>query len=115
MYIMSEKRAIYGLRKKAELEEVIKKHSFIVVKIEASWCGPCQKMKPLFAENVNKLPINVAVVVVDLDQSPELKRYFRVQSVPILLNIIDNEVKDITNSGNFNDVNSFFKKTINRI
>lgn len=112
---MSQKRAIYGLRKKNELEEVMKKHSFIVVKIEASWCGPCQKMKPQFAENVKDLPIEVAVVIVDLDESPEIKRYFRVQAVPLLLNIINGEVKDVTNSGNFNDVNSFFKKTLNRI
>lgn len=112
---MSQKRAIYGLRKKTEIEEVMKKHRVIVVKVEAGWCGPCQRMKPLFAENVGKLPINVAVVIIDLDQSPELKRYFRVQAVPLLLNIIDSEVKDITNSGNFDDVNSFFKKTMNRI
>jgi len=112
---MSQKRAIYGLRKKCEIEEVIKKHKIIVVKIEATWCGPCQRMKPLFAENVNKLPNSVAVVIIDLDQSPELKRYFRVQAVPLLLNIVDGEVKDITNSGNFEDVNSFFKKTVNRI
>jgi thioredoxin 1 len=112
---MSQKRAIYGLRKKSEIEEVIKKHKIIVVKIEATWCGPCQRMKPLFAENVNKLPNSVAVVIIDLDQSPELKRYFRVQAVPLLLNIVDGEVKDITNSGNFEDVNSFFKKTVNRI
>lgn len=112
---MSEKRSIYGLRKKCELEAVMKKHRVIVVKVEADWCGPCQKMKPLFAENVNKLPANVAVIIIDLDQSPELKRYFRVQAVPLLLNIVDSEVKDITNSGNFEDVNSFFKKTINRI
>lgn len=112
---MSQKRPIYGLRKKAEIEEVIKKHKVIVVKVEASWCGPCQRMKPLFAENVSKLPLNVAIVIVDLDQSPELKRYFRVQSVPLLLNIIDCEVKDVTNSGRDEDVNSFFKKTMNRI
>lgn len=112
---MSEKRAIYGLRKKSELEEVMKKHRVIVVKVEASWCGPCQRMKPLFAENVNNLPIEVAVVIIDLDQSPELKRYFRIKAVPLLLNIVSGEVQDVTNSGNFQDVNSFFKKTLNRI
>jgi len=112
---MSQKRAIYGLRLKSELEEVMKKHHVIVVKVEAAWCGPCQHMKPLFAKNVNNLPIEVAVVIVDLDQSPELKRYFRVQAVPLLINIVDSEIKDVTNSGNFDDVNSFFKKTLNRI
>ena len=112
---MSVKRSIYGLRKKNELENVMKKHKTIIVKVEASWCGPCQRMKPHFAENVNKLPIDVAVVIVDIDQSPELKRYVRVKAVPLLLNIINGEVQDITNSGNNDDVDSFFKKTLNRI
>lgn len=112
---MSEKRKIYGLRKKAELEEVMKKHNILIVKVEASWCGPCQRMKPLFAEHVNMLPLDIAVVIVDLDQSPELKRYFRVQAVPLLLNIVNGDVKDITNSGRDEDVTSFFKKTMNRI
>jgi len=112
---MNQIRSVYGIKKKSELENLMKKHKVLVVKVEATWCGPCQRMKPLFVEHVNNLPISVCIVIIDLDQSPELKRYFRVQSVPLLLNIVDGEVMDVTNSGRFEDVDSFFKKTLNRI
>ena len=55
---MNKKRATYELRKESEFNEIVKKHKYVIVKVE---------------------------------------------------------VKDITNSGNFEDVNSFFKKTMNRI
>lgn len=112
---MSQKLSIYRIIKKSELEGIMKKHKVLVVKVEAEWCGPCQRMKPLFADSIYNLPTSVGIVIIDLDQSPELKRYFRVQSVPLLLNIVDGEVLDVTNSGRFEDVESFFKKTLNRI
>ena len=108
-------RPIYGLRKNVEFEEVCKKHQYIIVKAEADWCGPCQRMKPLFAELVSKMPLKVAIVIINIDQSPELKRKFRIKSVPLLFNVINKEVLDVVNSANSNEVESFFKKTMGRI
>jgi thioredoxin-like negative regulator of GroEL len=108
-------RSIYGLRKQYEFEEVVKKHNYVIVKAEADWCGPCQSMKPLFVKLVNELPTSVAIVIINIDQSPELKRKFRIQSVPLLFNVINTEVQDMVNSANPSDVESFFKKTANRI
>jgi thiol-disulfide isomerase/thioredoxin len=122
-------RSIYGIRKLAEYKELMKRHRYVVIKVEADWCGPCQSMKPQFAQEVAKLPEEVAqfaqevsnlpeevaIAIVDIDQSPELKRNFRITSVPLLFNVINGDVLDMLNSSNQNDVSNFFIKTINRI
>ncbi len=112
---MSKQRAIYGLRKESEFNEIVKKHTYVIVKAEADWCGPCQRMKPLFAKLVNELPTSVAIIIINIDQSPELKRKFRISSVPLLFNVINGEVQDMINSSNPKDVESLFLKTKNRI
>lgn len=108
-------RSIYGIRKLAEYKELVKRHRYVVIKVEADWCGPCQSMKPQFAQEVSNLPEEVAIAIVDIDQSPELKRNFRITSVPLLFNVINGDVLDMLNSSNQNDVSNFFVKTINRI
>ena len=39
---MSKQRAIYGLRKESEFNEIVKKHTYVIVKkwLQADWCGP---------------------------------------------------------------------------
>lgn len=112
---MNKQRAIYELRKESEFNEIVKKHKYVIVKVEADWCGPCQRIKPLFLKLVNELPTSVAIIIINMDHSPELKRKFRITSIPLLFNVINGVVQDILNSSNPKDIKSLFLKTINRI
>ncbi len=54
----------------------------VLLDFQASWCGPCQKMRPA----VEKLErAGYPIRSVDVDQSPDLKKRYNVESVPTFL------------------------------
>ncbi len=49
----------------------------VVVKFGAEWCGPCRSMDAAIKELRPKLRNRVEFFIVDIDQKPELFRYYR--------------------------------------
>ncbi len=52
----------------------------VLVDFYATWCGPCQILKPMLDKLAQEYDITVAKV--DIDQNPELAKAFRVEGVP---------------------------------
>lgn len=52
----------------------------VLVDFYATWCGPCQVLKPMLETLAQEYDITVAKV--DIDQNPDLARAFRVEGVP---------------------------------
>lgn len=52
----------------------------VLVDFYATWCGPCQILKPILERLAQEYDITVAKV--DIDQNPDLARTFRVEGVP---------------------------------
>lgn len=52
----------------------------ILLDFYATWCGPCQILKPMLEKLAQEYEITVAKV--DIDQNPDLARAFRVEGVP---------------------------------
>ncbi|MFH7242858.1 MAG: tetratricopeptide repeat protein [Spirulina sp.] len=52
----------------------------VLVDFYATWCGPCQILKPMLEKLAQEYDITVAKV--DIDQNPELAKAFRVEGVP---------------------------------
>lgn len=48
----------------------------------ASWCDPCQKMRPIVARLIDD---GQPVVIVDIDQSPRMAKRFHVTSIPCFI------------------------------
>ena len=92
----------------------IKDNQFVIVKGTASWCGPCQRMKPLFVELVHQMPLDIAIVIIDIDKAPSLKSKLRIGSVPHMVNYIDGEPMDILTSSNSQKITNFFNQTLKR-
>lgn len=61
----------------------------IILKFGAHWCQPCKKIKPLCEEWFAKLPNNVLIFDLDIDNSLELymtlKKYKMTNGVPTIL------------------------------
>ena len=98
-----------------QFSDFIKCHEVVIVKATASWCGPCQKIKPLVVELLHQIPIEIAFVVIDIDKAPTLKRKLRITSVPYIVNFIDGEPTDVINTSNEATIRKFFEHTVKRL
>jgi thiol-disulfide isomerase/thioredoxin len=61
----------------------------LVFKFGAEWCKPCAAIKPLLDNMIPKLPGNVTVYVLDIDECFDLYSYLRhfkmVNGIPCML------------------------------
>ena len=61
----------------------------VVLKFFATWCGPCQSLKPIL-EKVREAYPDVAFYEVDTDKHHELAEAFHVKSLPTTIFLKDN-------------------------
>ena len=108
-------REIVSLTSAKQFSKFINTHKYVIVKATADWCGPCQRIKSLFEQRVRELPLNVAIVIVDISKPNRLKNYLKIGSVPYIMNVIDGSPMDVINTSDYNAINGFFEKTKNRI
>ena len=62
-------------------EDVLNK-DFVLVDFYADWCGPCRMISPFLEEIQSE--INVDIVKVNIDESPNLASEYNVMSIPTL-------------------------------
>jgi thioredoxin 1 len=76
------------------LKEVIRSSSAkgLIVDMHAEWCGPCQMMKPIFAELEKELGTKYNFGSIDVDAETELAEEYEVRSVPTFLFIKNGKV-----------------------
>ena len=55
----------------------LEKNEIIIIKFTASWCGPCQGIKHICEEYVNKFNSNVHYYKIDIDESIDLYIKFK--------------------------------------
>ena len=53
-----------------------------IVDFTASWCGPCQRMKPIFYSLADDFKDEYNFISIDIDENPELANKYQVQAVP---------------------------------
>lgn len=69
---------------------------FVVVDFYANWCGPCRMILPYLEEIASEL--NVDIVKVNIDESPNIASQYNVMSIPTII-IFKNGEKISTNVG----------------
>lgn len=64
----------------------------VVVDFFATWCGPCQLLKPLLEKLTAEY--GIALAKVDIDADPELAQTYGVQGVPDVRIVVDGQVRE---------------------
>jgi thioredoxin 1 len=70
---------------KKTFSELIRSEKPVLVDFFATWCGPCQMMKPILRELSEKVGDQATIIQVDVDKNPLAASAYRVQGVPTLI------------------------------
>ena len=70
------------------------KDKVIVLKFHATWCGPCQTMKPIFEALSQELENKATFLSVNVDQGRYIAMKYNVSSIPTILFIYQGKVKE---------------------
>ena len=73
-------------------KEVLGYKGKLMVKFGADWCAPCKMMDKTIA-NLNS-DIQIRIVKVDIENSPELAQKYNVSSIPYTLFLNNGEIKE---------------------
>ncbi|MCM1369796.1 MAG: thioredoxin family protein [Candidatus Amulumruptor caecigallinarius] len=73
----------------------LNKENFTIIDFNATWCGPCRNIAPLFSELEKKYSDKMNFISIDVDQNPQLAESFKVSSIPTFV-LIDSEGKELT-------------------
>ena len=77
---------------KTEVEE---HDGLVLIDFFANWCAPCRMIAPILEELEGELA-DVKFCKVDVDESPELAKMFKVDSIPFLALVKDNTFLDMS-------------------
>lgn len=67
------------------LNDFVSKEGFSLLFFSASWCGPCQTMKPVVAGVSSMMAERFNTIRLDIDESPQVAAEYGIRSVPTLL------------------------------
>ena len=54
----------------------------VIVDLWAPWCEPCKSLTPILETVVAKTNSAVELVAVNIDENPQIRQTFQVQSIP---------------------------------
>lgn len=76
-----------------QLDGVLASEKTVLLYFTATWCGPCRMLGPVMVSFEEKHAEMVDVLKVDVDESPDLAEKYGVRGVPMVVAIVDGEVK----------------------
>lgn len=87
------------------------KDCYLLFYFTASWCGPCQKIKPLLEKiSEGADPDKLEVYMIDIDENDNLASEFKIRSVPSFYLYKDKDLKGQTAGADIKKVQELLKK-----
>ena len=77
-------------------EKVLEADKPVLVDFFATWCGPCKALAPVVEELADEMADSAYVYKMDVDQSPDIARKYRIMSVPTIMVFENGQVKNET-------------------
>lgn len=115
----------FNLDTLVEFQNNLKSKEMIVIKFTATWCMPCQGIKPIVDEYLNKIPSSIKFIEIDVDESIELYSFMKTKKmlngIPAIIafypGIKENVYvpDDSVLGGNKNEVAKFFERCISYV
>lgn len=78
---------------KENIDAKVNKSSLpVILKVHATWCGPCQQMKPIFEELEKEMSSSYLFAELNVDDARDVSIQYGITSVPTLLFIKNGEI-----------------------
>jgi thioredoxin 1/putative thioredoxin len=74
--------------------EVLRAELPVLVDLFADWCQPCKQLTPILEQVANELAGKIKIIRVDVERSPMIAQAFRVQSIPMLVLMVQGRPVD---------------------
>eukprot|EP01029_Cantina_marsupialis_P029788 TRINITY_DN782208_c0_g1_i1.p1 TRINITY_DN782208_c0_g1~~TRINITY_DN782208_c0_g1_i1.p1 ORF type:complete len:130 (+),score=31.70 TRINITY_DN782208_c0_g1_i1:60-449(+) len=84
----------FDVTKKNFLSNVLKAQYPVILDAHATWCGPCQTLKPMLDKQADDYDGDFLLAKLDVDNFPTIAQQFSVSSIPAVFGIVDGEVVD---------------------
>ncbi|KAF5565127.1 thioredoxin 1 [Fusarium napiforme] len=84
---------ITTIHSQSEFHALIQRHRFVIIFATATWCSPCQSIKPFFEKHANASnydPEKLAFAQFDTDEIPALHNEVGVRAIPAFF-LMENE------------------------
>ena len=87
---MAQKTIICQFKSRHDFQRLLENNpGLIILKMGATWCGPCKKIKPVLDGFFASSPDNVVCCDIDVDECADLYSYFKskkmVNGIPVIL------------------------------
>jgi len=87
------------------------KDCYLLFYFTATWCGPCQKIKPLLEKiSEGADPSKLEIYMIDIDENDNIASEFKIRSVPSFYLYKDKDLKGQTAGADIKKVQELLKK-----
>lgn len=73
------------MENKATFNEIINGELPVLVDFHATWCGPCQLLKPVLENTAISWKDRLRIIKIDVDKNESAASAYKVQGVPTLI------------------------------
>ena len=106
---------IIHLTTRQELKEFTNKNNAFVVYFTATWCKPCQSIKPIIDQAFEQIKGYFDMVVVDADEGRDVCSFMKVRGFPTLVSFVNKEMAESVLGGDIEEVKHFFNAIFKRV
>ena len=103
------------IRERKTFQNYVKTNPYVIVKVSATWCGPCKRCSPCVEKCYKQMPTNINMVVLDADDCADVCSYLKIKSVPTLITYVNGNPHNYLVSSNEDDIIDFFQQFLNGI
>jgi len=93
-----------------DMSECDGKECYLLFYFTASWCGPCQKIKPLLEKiSEGADPSKLEIYMIDIDENDKIASEFKIRSVPSFYLYHKKDLKGQTGGADIKKVQDLLK------